>query len=217
MTTDVVMGIPHTKFEAVLDGVKESVNVQSDNELTASHLREVVREFKELYRREGKAFPENVREQLVEAVHAVFESWESDRARTYRDINKITGVKGTAVTVQSMAFGNMGDTSGTGVVFTRSPSTGEDKLYGEFLTNAQGEDVVAGIRTPEPVSRMEAVIPEAFEELKRNAKLLEENYGDMMDVEFTVQNGTLFLLQCRSGKRTGQAAAKIAVDMREEG
>lgn len=191
--------------------------VQQDTDLTAEDLEELVEKFKAVYASKGVEFPQDPLEQLRYGIHAVFDSWMSDRAEVYRNINKITGLKGTAVNVQAMAYGNLGNTSGTGVCFTRDPSTGEKYLYGEYLINAQGEDVVAGIRTPEPISALERDLPEAYRELLSNCEILERHYKDMQDIEFTVQEGRLFMLQCRSGKRTGAGAVKIAVDMVAEG
>ncbi|KAJ0035108.1 hypothetical protein Pint_24979 [Pistacia integerrima] len=181
-------------------------------------LKELVKQYKNVYlETKGEKFPSDPKKQLQLAVKAVFESWESPRAIKYRSINQITGLKGTAVNIQCMVFGNMGNTSGTGVLFTRNPSTGEKKLYGEFLVNAQGEDVVAGIRTPEDLNAMKSCMPEAYKELVENCEILERHYKDMMDIEFTVQENRLWMLQCRSGKRTGKGAVKIAVDMVHEG
>ncbi|GMH29280.1 hypothetical protein Nepgr_031123 [Nepenthes gracilis] len=218
MFGDVVMGIPHSLFEEKLENLKRAKGLKLDTELTASDLKDLVEQYKNVYieaKREN--FPSDPKKQLRLAVQAVFESWDSPRAVKYRSINQITGLKGTAVNIQSMVFGNMGNTSGTGVLFTRNPSTGEKKLYGEFLINAQGEDVVAGIRTPEDLDKMKNCLPEAYEELVENCVILERHYKDMMDIEFTVQENRLWMLQCRSGKRTGRGAVKIAVDMVEEG
>uniref|UniRef100_K3Z3X1 pyruvate, phosphate dikinase n=1 Tax=Setaria italica TaxID=4555 RepID=K3Z3X1_SETIT len=218
MFGNVVMDIPHALFEEKLEAMKEAKGVKNDNDLTASDLKELVAQYKEVYvEAKGEPFPSDPKKQLELAVLAVFNSWDSPRANKYRSINQITGLKGTAVNVQSMVFGNMGDTSGTGVLFTRNPSTGEKKLYGEFLVNAQGEDVVAGIRTPEDLDAMKAQMPDAYVELVENCKILESHYKEMMDIEFTVQENRLWMLQCRSGKRTGQGAVKIAVDMVNEG
>mmetsp|Transcript_23857 Transcript_23857/g.37316 ORF Transcript_23857/g.37316 Transcript_23857/m.37316 type:complete len:936 (-) Transcript_23857:188-2995(-) len=217
MFGDVVMGVHHSHFEEVLEELKEEKGVDLDNELDAEALKELVSRFKEVYKTQGKKFPDSAEEQLKLAVQAVFDSWDSDRAKSYREINQITGLMGTAVTVQSMVFGNLGPTSGTGVLFSRNPSTGENKLYGEYLINAQGEDVVAGIRTPNPISILEEDIAEAYKELLENVNTLEMHYKDMQDIEFTIQDKKLFMLQCRSGKRTGPAAVRIAVDMFKEG
>ncbi len=214
----VVMNIPHDKFEEVLDEVKQEKGIEKDTELTADDLKSMTDRFKAVYRHEtGLMFPENPYEQLELAVNAVFDSWDSKRAVTYRRINHITGVLGTAVNVQAMVYGNMGDDCATGVCFTRNPSTGENKLYGEFLINAQGEDVVAGIRTPEDISILKQKMPDAYNELQELGRTLEAHYGNMQDVEFTIQNNHLYILQTRNGERTGKAAVKIATDMVEEG
>jgi pyruvate,orthophosphate dikinase len=218
MFGNVVMDIPHERFEEKLEHMKEAKGVKNDTDLTASDLKELVGQYKEAYiEAKGEPFPSDPKKQLELAVRAVFNSWDSPRANKYRAINQITGLKGTAVNVQCMVFGNMGDTSGTGVLFTRNPSTGEKKLYGEYLINAQGEDVVAGIRTPEDLDSMKENMPEAYTELVENCNILESHYKDMMDIEFTVQENRLWMLQCRSGKRTGQGAVKIAVDLVSEG
>ncbi|XP_022761191.1 pyruvate, phosphate dikinase, chloroplastic-like [Durio zibethinus] len=218
MFGDVVMGIPHSSFEEKIARMKQLRGVELDTELTASDLKELVEQYKNVYLKvKGEEFPSDPRKQLSLAVEAVFNSWDSLRAIKYRSINKITGLKGTAVNIQCMVFGNMGDTSGTGVLFTRNPSTGEKKLYGEFLVNAQGEDVVSGNRTPEDLDSMKSHMPEPYKELVMNCKILEEHYKDMMDIEFTVQENRLWMLQCRSGKRTGKGAVKMAVDMVHEG
>lgn len=213
----VVMGIPHSSFEEKLEQLKHAKGVLLDTELTASDLKELVEQYKNVYIEANEKFPSDPKDQLQLAVKAVFDSWDSPRANKYRSINQITGLKGTAVNIQCMVFGNMGNTSGTGVLFTRNPSTGEKKLYGEFLLNAQGEDVVAGIRTPEDLDTMKYCMPEAYNELVENCEILERHYKDMMDIEFTVQENRLWMLQCRSGKRTGKGAVKIAVDMVTEG
>ncbi|XP_031387255.1 pyruvate, phosphate dikinase, chloroplastic-like isoform X1 [Punica granatum] len=218
MFGDVVMGIPHSLFEAKLRNLKNVKGVDLDTELTASDLKELVEEYKNVYlESKGERFPSDPKAQLKSAIKAVFGSWDSPRAVKYRNINQITGLKGTAVNIQCMVFGNMGDSSGTGVLFTRNPSTGEKKLYGEFLVNAQGEDVVAGIRTPQDLDAMKICMPEAYKELVENCGILERHYKDMMDIEFTVQEKKLWMLQCRTGKRTGASAVKIAVDMVKEG
>ncbi|KAG6731998.1 hypothetical protein I3842_01G155200 [Carya illinoinensis] len=218
MFGDVVLGIPHSLFEEKLEKLKNSKGIKHDTELTASDLKELVEQYKNVYlETKGDNFPSDPKQQLQLAVKAVFDSWDSPRAIKYRSINQITGLKGTAVNIQCMVFGNMGNTSGTGVLFTRNPSTGENKLYGEFLVNAQGEDVVAGIRTPEDLDAMKSCMPEAYKELVENCEILEKHYKDMMDIEFTVQENRLWMLQCRSGKRTGKGAVKIAVDMVSEG
>ncbi|XP_026438194.1 pyruvate, phosphate dikinase 2-like [Papaver somniferum] len=218
MFGDVVMGISHSLFEEKLQELKAAKGVQLDTELTASDLKELVEKYKKVYfEAKGEHFPSDPKKQLMLAVQAVFDSWDSPRANKYRSINNITGLKGTAVNIQCMVFGNMGDTSGTGVLFTRNPSTGEKKLYGEFLVNAQGEDVVAGIRTPQDIEVMKNCMPDAYKELVENCDILESHYKDMMDIEFTVQENKLWMLQCRAGKRTGKGAVKIAVDMVREG
>ncbi|KAK4769550.1 hypothetical protein SAY86_027700 [Trapa natans] len=218
MFGDVVMGIPHTLFEAKLQHLKNAKGVQLDTDLMDLDLKELVEEYKNVYlESKGEKFPSDPNLQLKLAIQAVFDSWDSPRAVKYRSINQITGLKGTAVNIQCMVFGNMGNTSGTGVLFTRNPSTGEKKLYGEFLINAQGEDVVAGIRTPQNLDAMRSSMPEAYEELVQNCEILERHYKDMMDIEFTVQERRLWMLQCRTGKRTGACAVKIAVDMVKEG
>ncbi|XP_021290362.1 pyruvate, phosphate dikinase, chloroplastic-like isoform X1 [Herrania umbratica] len=218
MFGDVVMGIPHSSFEEKIATMKQLRGVELDSELTESDLKELVEQYKNVYLKvKGEEFPSDPKKQLQLAVKAVFNSWDSPRAIKYRSINKISGLKGTAVNIQCMVFGNMGDTSGTGVLFTRNPSTGEKKLYGEFLVNAQGEDVVSGNRTPEDLDTMKSHMPQPYKELVMNCKILEQHYKDMMDIEFTVQENRLWMLQCRSGKRTGKAAVKIAVDMVNEG
>ncbi|XP_058001008.1 pyruvate, phosphate dikinase, chloroplastic isoform X2 [Hevea brasiliensis] len=218
MFGDVVMGIPHSSFEEKLEKMRDAKGVKLDTDLTAHDLKELVEQYKNVYlEATGEEFPSDPKKQLQLAVEAVFDSWDSPRAIKYRSINQITGLKGTAVNIQCMVFGNMGNTSGTGVLFTRNPSTGEKKLYGEFLINAQGEDVVAGIRTPEDLCTMKNCMPEAYKELVENCEILERHYKDMMDIEFTVQENRLWMLQCRSGKRTGKGAVKIAVEMVNEG
>jgi len=218
MFSDVVMEIPKSKFERVLDEIKEKKGVKLDTELTAEDLKEVIKEFEALYKAEmGTDFPQDPHQQLIEAVTAVFRSWDNPRAIYYRRMNDIPGDWGTAVNVQAMVFGNMGETSGTGVAFTRNPSTGEAKIYGEYLINAQGEDVVAGIRTPLPISKLEEDMPEVYEEFMRIATLLEKHYKDMQDMEFTIEDKKLYFLQTRSGKRTATAALQIACDLVDEG
>jgi pyruvate,orthophosphate dikinase len=218
MFSDVVMEIEKPKFEAILDAVKEEKNAKHDTDLNAEDLKEVVRRFKELYRKEkGTEFPQDPRTQLMEAVKAVFRSWENPRAIVYRRLNDIPGDWGTAVNVQEMVYGNMGNDSGTGVAFTRNPSTGEKKLYGEFLMNAQGEDVVAGIRTPQSIDTLKEVNPDVYNQFAKIAETLENHYKDMQDMEFTIERGKLFMLQTRNGKRTAAAALKIAVDLVNEG
>ncbi len=218
MFGDVVMGIPHHTFEEALDAVKAGKGVELDTDLSTDDLKEVVAEFKRIYDRKiGKPFPENPWDQLKLSIDAVFGSWNNARAIRYRQINDIKGLIGTAVNVQTMVFGNMGDASGTGVCFTRNPSNGENIFYGEYLMNAQGEDVVAGIRTPKPISTLRAVNEEAYDELLQIRKILEEHYLDMQDIEFTIQEEKLYILQTRTGKRTVFAALNIAVDMAKEG
>ncbi|KAK6117349.1 hypothetical protein DH2020_048940 [Rehmannia glutinosa] len=209
----------YRRFLDMFGNVYENAKgVKLDTDLTASDLKELVEEYKGVYlEAKGEKFPSDPKKQLELAVKAVFNSWDSPRAIKYRSINQITGLKGTAVNIQCMVFGNMGNTSGTGVLFTRNPSTGEKKLYGEFLVNAQGEDVVAGIRTPQDLDTMKNCMPEAYKELVENCEILEQHYKDMMDIEFTVQENRLWMLQCRTGKRTGKGAVKIAVDMVNEG
>jgi len=218
MFGDVVMGVHHEYFEEAIEALKKERGVENDVDLSADDLKVLVDRYKVIYREHtGDMFPEDPYQQLKLSINAVFGSWDSDRAVKYRTINKITGLIGTAVNVQAMVFGNMGDGSGTGVLFTRNPSTGENKLYGEFLVNAQGEDVVAGIRTPEDISQMANEFPPAYERLVEVTQQLEKHYRNMQDIEFTVQDGNLFILQTRNGKRTGAAAVKVAVDMVEEG
>jgi len=218
MFSDVVMEIEKSKFDEIFDAVKEKSSAATDAELTAEDLKEIVSKYKELYWKEkGSDFPQDPRMQLMAAVKAVFRSWENPRAIVYRRLNDIPGDWGTAVNVQEMVYGNMGDDSGTGVAFTRDPSTGEKKLYGEFLMNAQGEDVVAGIRTPYPIEKMKEINPEAYNQFIEIAEKLEKHYKDMQDMEFTIERGKLFMLQTRNGKRTAGAALKIAVDLVNEG
>ena len=218
MFSDVVMEIDKPKFEKILDAVKEANHAKFDTDLTAANLQEVLKRYKELYKREkGTEFPQDPKVQLMEAVKAVFRSWDNQRAIIYRRLNDIPGDWGTAVNVQEMVYGNMGNDSGTGVAFTRNPSTGERKLYGEFLMNAQGEDVVAGIRTPQTIDQMKEINPQAYEQFVKIAETLEKHYKDMQDMEFTIEKGKLFMLQTRNGKRTAAAALKIAVDLVAEG
>ena len=218
MYADVVDELDRDKFEEILTSVKEKNNVKLDNELDANGMFEVVMRFKNLYKElKGNDFPQDPKVQLLEAVKAVFRSWNNERAEVYRRMNDIPHDWGTAVNVQEMVYGNRGNTSGTGVAFTRNPATGENNLYGEFLINAQGEDVVAGIRTPQSIDSLKEIMPDVYEEFKKNSKLLEQHYKDMQDMEFTIENGHLFMLQTRNGKRTAQAALKIAVDMVNEG
>lgn len=218
MFADVVKGYPKSSFERLLDEEKEKKGVKSDIELTAEDMVEITSKFKDVYKElSGVDFPQDPKEQLLEAVKAVFRSWNNERANIYRKMNDIPSSWGTAVNVQEMVYGNRGDNCGTGVAFTRNPATGEKKLFGEYLINAQGEDVVAGIRTPQPIATLEEVMPEVYQEFVRIANILETHYKDMQDMEFTIENGHLFMLQTRNGKRTAQAALKIAVDMVSEG
>ena len=219
MYSDVVMEVPKSFFEKIIDELKEEKNVHFDTELTTEDLQELVRRFKAVYKEamNGEDFPQNPIDQLMGAIKAVFRSWDNPRAIVYRRMNDIPGDWGTAVNVQSMVFGNMGDTSGTGVAFTRNPSTGEKGIYGEYLINAQGEDVVAGVRTPQPISKLEEDLPECYAEFMRLANVLENHYKDMQDMEFTIQEGKLYFLQTRNGKRTAPAAIKIACDLVDEG
>ena len=218
MYSDVVMEVGKKYFEELIDKMKAERGVTYDVELTADDLKELAGQFKAEYKEKiGQDFPDDPKEQLMGAVKAVFRSWDNPRANVYRRDNDIPYSWGTAVNVQSMAFGNMGDDCGTGVAFTRDPATGEKKLMGEFLTNAQGEDVVAGVRTPMPIAQMEEKFPEAFEQFKQVCKTLEDHYRDMQDMEFTVENKKLYMLQTRNGKRTAQAALKIACDLVDEG
>ncbi|MDU7339181.1 MAG: pyruvate, phosphate dikinase [Clostridium sp.] len=218
MFSDVVMEIPKSDFERVIDAKKEEKGVKQDTDLDTEDMKDLVVRFKALYReRKGTEFPTEPRVQLMEAVKAVFRSWDNPRANVYRRINEIPYDWGTAVNVQSMVFGNMGNTSGTGVAFTRNPATGEKKLFGEYLINAQGEDVVAGIRTPEPIDHLNSIMPEVYTQFAETAQRLEDHYTDMQDMEFTIENGKLYMLQTRNGKRTAAAALKVAVDLVEEG
>ncbi|PWM23717.1 MAG: pyruvate, phosphate dikinase, partial [Oscillospiraceae bacterium] len=218
MYSDVVMEVGKKYFEELIDKMKEARGVTQDVELTADDLKELASQFKAEYKSKiGSDFPSDPKEQLMGAVKAVFRSWNNPRAIVYRRMNDIPGSWGTAVNVQSMAFGNMGDDCGTGVAFTRNPATGEKKLMGEFLTNAQGEDVVAGVRTPMPISQMAEKFPEAFAQFEKVCQTLENHYRDMQDMEFTVENGKLYMLQTRNGKRTAAAALKIACDLVDEG
>eukprot|EP01039_Chlorochromonas_danica_P001176 gene1179-1285_t len=217
MFGNVVMNIPSHDFESLLFALKAKVGVKEDSELEVEHLKTLVAQYKDVYVRHGHEFLTDPYAQLYAAIKAVFDSWRSDRAIRYREAEGITGLLGTAVNVQAMVFGNMGPTSGTGVCFSRNPNTGEFKLYGEYLINAQGEDVVAGIRTPLPIVKLEESLPQAYHQLLDNVKILEKHYHDMQDIEFTIQEGKLFMLQTRSGKRVGPAAVKIAVDMVKEG
>ncbi|HBG0411684.1 TPA: pyruvate, phosphate dikinase, partial [Clostridioides difficile] len=216
MFSDVAMEVPKYKFENVLDRVKEAKGYTVDTELTTDDLKEIVKEFKAIYKKEIKNdFPQDPKEQLMLAIEAVFRSWNNPRAIVYRKLNDIAHNLGTAVNIQSMVFGNMGETSGTGVAFTRNPATGENKLFGEFLMNAQGEDVVAGIRTPQNISTLADVMPAVFDEFVKITHILEGHYKDMQDIEFTIENERLYILQTRNGKRTAAAAINVAVDLVE--
>ena len=218
MFGDVVMGVAHEKFEHALQKLKDEKNVDLDTQLNIADMKELVARYKKVYEENtGEDFPQDPDDQLRLSINGVFGSWNAKRAIKYRRINKITGLLGTAVNVQAMVYGNMGDDSATGVCFTRNPSDGNNELYGEFLINAQGEDVVAGIRTPRDINELKEVMPDSYDELLELTNQLEEHYQDMQDIEFTVQQGDLFILQTRNGKRTGAAAVKIAIDMVDEG
>ncbi len=218
MFSDVVMEVEKSNFERIIDQLKAEKGVKLDTELDADDLKRLVKEFKAFYKKsKNEDFPQDPKVQLMEAVKAVFRSWDNPRAIYYRRMNDIPSSWGTAVNVQSMVFGNMGETSGTGVAFTRNPSTGEKTIYGEYLMNAQGEDVVAGIRTPFPISHLEEQNPEVFAQFTKICKTLEDHYRDMQDMEFTIENGKLYMLQTRNGKRTAVAALKIAIDLVKEG
>ncbi|HTX55390.1 MAG TPA: pyruvate, phosphate dikinase [Candidatus Baltobacteraceae bacterium] len=217
MFSDVVMGIAKKEFEKLIEAKKHEKRVTQDTELTAEDLKDLVSLFKRVFKEKtGKEFPQDPKEQLKYAINAVFGSWDNERAVTYRRLNKIPGDWGTAVNVQAMAYGNMGDNSGTGVAFTRDPGTGEKRFFGEYLINAQGEDVVAGVRTPLPIAALQKQMPKIYAELEAIYKRLEKHYRDMQDIEFTIQEGKLYMLQCRVGKRTAAAAVKIAVDLVKE-
>ncbi|MDO4295624.1 MAG: pyruvate, phosphate dikinase [bacterium] len=218
MFSDVVMEVPKSFFEKIIDEIKEAKGVKFDTELTADDLKELIVRFKAVYKEKmnGEEFPQEPKTQLMEAVKAVFRSWDNPRAIVYRRMNDIPGDWGTAVNVQAMVFGNMGNTSGTGVAFTRNPSTGEKGIYGEYLINAQGEDVVAGVRTPQPITKLAEDLPECYDEFMNLAMKLENHYRDMQDMEFTIQEGKLYFLQTRNGKRTAQAAINIACDLVDE-
>ena len=218
MYSDVVMGFEKSKYEKIIDEIKERKGVKLDTELTSDDLKELIDRYKAIYLQEmGKEFPQDPKEQLMGAIMAVFRSWNNPRAITYRRMNDIPGDWGTAVNVQAMVFGNMGDDSGTGVAFTRNPATGEKALYGEYLMNAQGEDVVAGIRTPSPISHLQEQNPAIYQQFVEIAHTLEDHYRDMQDMEFTIERGKLYMLQTRNGKRTATAALQIAVDLVKEG
>ena len=217
MFSDVVMGLDKKDYEAIIDKIKAEKGVTQDIDLDAADMKRLVSEFKQYYKaQKGVDFPSDTKVQLIEAIKAVFRSWNNERAIVYRRMNDIPSSWGTAVNVQAMVFGNMGKTSGTGVAFTRNPATGEKKLYGEFLMNAQGEDIVAGIRTPQPISTLKEVMPEVYEQFLEIAEKLEKHYKDMQDMEFTIENGKLYMLQTRNGKRSAEAAIKIAVDLVNE-
>lgn len=218
MFGDVVMEIPKSKFDQIFDGRKKEVGAEYDVDLKTEDLKVIIEGYKELVKAElGREFPQNPKDQLMEAIQAVFRSWNNERAILYRKLNNISASLGTAVNVQSMVFGNTGENSGTGVAFTRSPVNGENKIFGEFLVNAQGEDVVAGIRTPQPIDQMKESFPDVYGKFEDIARILEDHYKDMQDMEFTVEEGKLFMLQTRNGKRTAEAAVKVAVDMVNEG
>jgi pyruvate,orthophosphate dikinase len=218
MFGDVVLDIHKTKFVEIFDGIKKREGVKFDYELTPEALKDIIAEYKKLVKKEtGKDFPQEPLEQLTQSRDAVFRSWQNDRAKTYRRINRIDDWLGTAVNVQAMVYGNLSETSGTGVGFTRNPSTGENVFYGEYLMNAQGEDVVSGVRTPLHISELERVMPAVYEQLRDITTRLEKHYRDLQDFEFTIQDGKLYMLQTRNGKRTGLAAVKVAIDMVEEG
>ena len=218
MFSDVVMELSKKRFEEIIDDMKEERGITLDTEFTTEDLKEMVVKFKEFYKAEkGEDFPQDPKTQMLESVKAVFRSWDNPRANVYRRMNDIPYSWGTAVNVQAMVFGNMGDTSGTGVAFTRDPATGEKKLFGEYLINAQGEDVVAGVRTPKPIAKLEEDMPDVYAQFVDIANKLEKHYKDMQDMEYTIENGKLYMLQTRNGKRTAAAAIKIAVDLVSEG
>jgi len=218
MFADVAMGIPKVRFDSLLEDMKENKKITEDTDLNAEDLKILVKKYKEIYLNElNEEFPEDPMKQLELSIKAVFESWNNPRAKVYRKLHNIADNLGTAVNVQSMVFGNMGDTSGTGVAFTRNPATGENHLFGEYLINAQGEDVVAGIRTPEEISHLKDIMPNVYDEFVSITHILEKHYKDMQDIEFTIENGKLYILQTRNGKRTAQAGIKVAVDLVHEG
>ena len=218
MFADVVMEVDKELFHNALENMKANKGVTQDNELDGDDLKALVKEFKQIYFDDvGEDFPQDPKVQLMEAIKAVFRSWENPRAVYYRRMNDIPSSWGTAVNVQAMVFGNLGDDSGTGVAFTRNPATGENKIFGEYLMNAQGEDVVAGIRTPHPLDDMKEELPEIYKQFSDITEILEKHYRDMQDIEFTIERGKLYILQTRSGKRTAQSAVKIAVDLVDEG
>ncbi len=212
------MDVDHDEFEHELSALKKERRVKLDTELDEADLKELVRRYKSVYEKHvGEPFPQDAKDQLWKAIMAVFNSWMGNKAVQYRRIERISGLLGTAVNVQAMVFGNTGTNSGTGVAFTRDPNNGEDEFFGDYLINAQGEDVVAGIRTPEPITQLHSEMPKVFQQLMDIRKKLESHYKEMQDIEFTVQDGTLFMLQTRTGKRTGSAAVRIAVEMANEG
>ena len=218
MFGEVVMQVPFSAFDEVIEAIKEKNGYALDTDIPADKLKEMAAQYRQIIKKEtGKDFPTNVEDQLFMAIEAVFASWDNPRARVYRQINKIPDDIGTAVNIQMMVFGNMGDDSGTGVAFTRNPSTGEKHTYGEYLMNAQGEDVVSGVRTPKSIDQLADDMPEVHKEFIDVCTLLENHYHDMQDIEFTIEKGKLFLLQTRTGKRTAAAAVKAAVDMAAEG
>lgn len=217
MFGDVVLGIPHEQYEVKLKALKQKAGVTNDVELSAEQLEELCEAYYEVYKANNQEFPTDPFDQIKACIKAVFGSWNSERAVRYREIHGYCNLLGTACNIQTMVFGNLGNTSGTGVAFSRDPGTGENALKGEYLVNAQGEDVVAGIRTPEHINRMKDDLPEAYDKFIQNVSKIEKHFKDMQDVEFTVENGKLWMLQCRNGKRTGQAAFKIAVDLVNEG
>ena len=218
MFGDVVLNVKKHEFEAIFDGMKKKKHCKLDTELKAEDLQEIIVEYKKLIKKHThKDFPQDPLQQLVMARDAVFESWHNERAKTYRRINHIDDMLGTAVNVQAMVFGNLGDSSGTGVGFTRNPATGEREFFGEFLMNAQGEDVVSGVRTPMPIRELQRLMPHVYDQLRSLTWKMEKHYRDLQDFEFTIQDGRLYMLQTRNGKRTGLAAVRIAIDMvREE-
>ncbi|MEX2104066.1 MAG: PEP/pyruvate-binding domain-containing protein, partial [Bacilli bacterium] len=218
MFSNVVLGVDHYFFEEILDHYKEDNHITDDPSMTVEDWKMIIIDYKQLVVKKTKhPFPQNPRDQLMGSIHAVFDSWNNQRAVIYRRIHRISDDLGTAVNIQIMVFGNMGDDSGTGVAFTRNPSTGEKQLYGEYLMNAQGEDVVAGIRTPKPISTLADLMPEVFHQFQLICNKLETHYKEMQDIEFTIERGQLYLLQTRNGKRTANAAVKIAHDFEKEG
>src|SRR5271157_1969818 len=218
MFGSVVLDIPKHAFEEVFDGKKKQKKIKLDTDLDAKALQEVIADYKKVVlKHTKKEFPQDPHDQLVMSRDAVFRSWMNDRAKTYRRINNIDDMLGTAVNVQAMVFGNLGDTSGTGVGFTRNPATGAKEFYGEFLLNAQGEDVVSGVRTPVPIVELEKIMPDVYNQLRDITTRLEKHYKDMQDFEFTIQDGKLYMLQTRNGKRTGLAAVRVAIEMVDEG